>query len=164
MPEGTEREAGPKLAKQILLPNFLKKMKVAPFVFSNHWLPMKMNLFFSTWGPFKWWLVSSARKDWHLVNDGYAQHEEQEAGVNQRWLAIDSWSLSRFWNTASILFAKHVVRYLSRVHFVKSVTIMKSMTTGSSVTENVLHHWPHSNSYLCLSQITRTSVISRHLD
>ena len=36
MPEGTEREAGPNWPGKNLLQNFLMKIKVAKFVFTNH--------------------------------------------------------------------------------------------------------------------------------
>ena len=36
-----------------VLPNFSMKIKVTPFVFTNHPISVKINLFFITWGPFK---------------------------------------------------------------------------------------------------------------
>ena len=49
MPEDTERKAkerqGQNRPGKNLLPNFSKKIKVAPFDFTNHWQLMKINLF-----------------------------------------------------------------------------------------------------------------------
>ena len=49
MPEGTERESkerqGQNWPGKKLLPNFPMKIKVATFVFTNHLLSMKNNLF-----------------------------------------------------------------------------------------------------------------------
>ena len=49
MTEGTEREAkkrqGQNWPGKKLLPNFCMKIKVAPFVFTNHWLSIEINLF-----------------------------------------------------------------------------------------------------------------------
>ena len=49
MPEGTETEAkeiqGQNLPGKNLLPNFLMYIKEAPFVFTNHSLSIKINLF-----------------------------------------------------------------------------------------------------------------------
>ena len=62
MPKGTEREAkerqGQNWPGKNSLPNFPMKIKVAPFVFTNQCLSIKMILFFFcvfllTWGPFE---------------------------------------------------------------------------------------------------------------
>ena len=49
MPEGTEKEASERQGQnwpgKNLLPNFSMKMRVAPFVFTDHWLSMKINFF-----------------------------------------------------------------------------------------------------------------------
>ena len=49
MPEGTEGEAkerqGQNWPGKNLLPNLSLKIKVAPFVFTNHWLSNKINMF-----------------------------------------------------------------------------------------------------------------------
>ena len=49
MPEGTEREAKKRQGQNWLgknvLPNFSRKIKVAPFVVSNNSLSIKINLF-----------------------------------------------------------------------------------------------------------------------